>query len=244
MLKSTKLSKIEDIKNEVQSYGFIPLFDVYEGCHKLFSVQDNDGYKGTLSLVSMRRGAKISRFAKYNIFALENVRKYCIDNSIDCIIPEQEYKGWDYPIEVICSCGEHYKTTLSHFINDNQHQCLNCSGSKSQNEKVIEEWLRGHGVNFIAQYKFEDCVYRKQLPFDFYLSDYCCCIEVDGEGHERPTRFNGVSLEKAQKLFDNTQKRDNIKTIYCQEHNIGLYRISYHDINNGNYKNILTSIIQ
>ena len=36
-LKTTKLANIENIKQEILSYGFIPLFDEYKGCHTLFS---------------------------------------------------------------------------------------------------------------------------------------------------------------------------------------------------------------
>lgn len=242
-LKTTKLAKIEDIKQEILSYGFTPLFNEYKGCHTLFSVQDKNGYKGTLSLVSMRRGANISYFAKYNIYALDNLRKYCEDNGVDCIIPDQEYNGWDLPLKVVCSCGQEYETSVSHFIHDNQHQCLNCSGSKSSNEKTIEEWLSLHNVLFIPQYKFDDCIYHKSLPFDFYLPQYNCCIEIDGEGHEKPTRFNGINKERAQILFEQTKIRDNIKTNYCKNHGINLIRIDYHEIQNKNYKNILSLII-
>lgn len=243
-LKSTKLCNINKVKEEIISYGFIPLFDEYKGCHSLFTVQDKDGYKGTLSLVSMRRGANISYFAKYNIYALDNLRKYCQDNGIECIIPDQEYKGWDLPLKVVCSCGKEYETTVSHFIHDNQHQCLDCSGSKSSNEKVIEEWFGLNNINFIPQYKFEDCVYHKSLPFDFYLPEYNCCVEIDGEGHERPTRFNGINKYRAQLLFEQTKIRDNIKTNYCKNHGVCLIRIDYRDIQNQNYKNILSSIIR
>lgn len=243
-LQKTKLKDIEEIKQEIKSYGFIPLFNVYKGNHSLFEIQDREGYKGTLSLVSMRRGANISRFAKYNIFALDNLRKYCEDNDINCFIPEQQYNGWDYPINIICECGREYKVTISHFLKDNQHQCSYCSKSKSQNEKIIEEWLNLNNIKFDTQKMFEGCMYKKSLKFDFYLIDYNCCVEVDGEGHEKPTRFNGINLQKAKQLYEETKNRDKIKDEYCLKNKIKLIRINYKDINNNNYKNILSSIIR
>ena len=242
-LKSTKLADINKIKEEIISYGFIPLFDSYAGCHALLPVQDKDGYKGTLSLVTMRKGSNISKFAKYNIFALDNIRKYCKDNNKNCIIPEQKYQGWDFPLKVVCACGKEFQTTITHLINDNQYQCLECSHSKSSNEKIVENWLYNHNIIFETQYKFTDCIYHKSLPFDFYLSNYNCCIEVDGEGHYQPTRFNGIDKQRAKELFNQTQIRDNIKTEYCNTHNIKLIRISYKDILNNKYKEILSSII-
>lgn len=242
-LKGTKLAKLEDIKKEIDFYGFTQLLTEYNGCHKLFPVEDKYGYKGTLSLVSMRRGANISYFAKYNIYALDNLRKYCKDNGINCIIPEQVYNGWDSPLKIICSCGELYTTTLTHFLNDNKHQCLSCSGSKSSNEKIIEEWLNKNNVKFLQQHKFKNCFYKKLLPFDFYLPDYNTCIEVDGEGHEKPTRFNGINKDRANILFEETKTRDNIKDKYCKDNNINLIRINHYEIKNKGYINILSSII-
>lgn len=239
-LQKTKLTDISIVEKECIDHGFKPLFNSFNGVHSCLLVEDEDGYIGELSLVSIRKGSKISRFAKYNKYALINLRKYCNDSYYDCYIPEQDYLGWDFPIKVICSCGEEYTTTVTHLVNDNQTQCVNCSGSKSNNEKTIENWLSGKNIEYINQYIFKDCKSIKSLPFDFYLPEYNCCIEVDGEGHFRPTRFNGIDKERAEKLFLQTKERDKIKEDYCYNNNIDLLRIKYEDINNGEYDKILS----
>lgn len=213
----------------------------YKEFHCKIGVVDKDGYKGEISYCNIKKGAKISPFAKYNVYALENLKHYIKKNGIDCIVPIQKYNGWDYPMKFQCSCGNIYKTTLTHFI-DGQHKCLYCSGSKSNYEVIIEEWLNKNGIGFISQYKFKDCYYKKELPFDFYIKKYNLLIEVDGEGHYEPIRFNGCSKKVAEKKFKDTKKRDKIKDEYCKSHNINLLRISYIDIKNNNYKNILSQI--
>lgn len=242
-VKGTRLTNVDVIKKEVESYGFIPMFDAFSGVHDPLVIKDQDGYIGYIPIVSIRKNAQISKFAKYNPYALQNLRKYCELNNVNCFIPEQEYLGWEFPIKVMCKCGKIYETTITHFLHDHQYQCLDCSGSKSKNEKAVEVWLNSKNICFIEQYKFSDCKNIKELPFDFYLPDYNICIEVDGEGHDRPTRFNGMDLEKAKILFERTQYRDQIKTDYCFNNNITLIRVSYKDIQNENYKNILSSII-
>ena len=70
------------------------------------------------------------------------------------------------------------------------------------------------------------------LPFDFHLTDYDILIEVDGEQHEKPIRFGGMSIEQANKNFIEQKRRDKIKDDYCLKNKIPLIRISYKDIDN------------
>ena len=98
---------------------------------------------------------------------------------------------------------------------------------KSKGERLIAEKLDNLQIDFIEQYVFVDCRSKNNrvLYFDFYLPDYNCCIEYDGEQHEVGWRGNLSSLE-------GIKERDNIKNEYCNSHNIHLIRISYKDFNN------------
>ena len=62
------------------------------------------------------------------------------------------------------------------------------------------------------------------LYFDFYLPDYNCCIEYDGEQHYISTGYYG-----GKEKLNRNQENDNIKNNYCKEHNIKLIRIPYWD---------------
>ena len=78
------------------------------------------------------------------------------------------------------------------------------------------------------------------MPFDFYLPDYNICVEIQGEQHYKPVGFGGISLNQSIENFIKQRERDNIKERYCQEHNIYLLKIPYIDIQNQNYKNIIS----
>ena len=70
------------------------------------------------------------------------------------------------------------------------------------------------------------------------MPKYNICIEYDGLQHFEPCTFGGVSQNKAQKAFELTKIKDNIKTEYCKNNNIKLIRISYKD-----YKDIENIIL-
>ena len=92
---------------------------------------------------------------------------------------------------------------------------------------------------YVFQKKFDDCKDQRRLPFDFYLPEFNCCIEVDGQQHFEPSKFSNESDE--YKDFIIRKKHDKIKTDYCLSHGIDLLRIDYNDIRrkNNNYKTIL-----
>ena len=66
-----------------------------------------------------------------------------------------------------------------------------------------------------------------KLRFDFYLLDYNCCVEYDGEQHFDCTGYGWNTKDH----FEKTQYLDNIKNEYCEQHNIKLIRIPYTDFN-------------
>ena len=98
-----------------------------------------------------------------------------------------------------------------------------------------------HGVTYEQQKTFDDCYYKSKLPFDFYIKEKECCIEVQGEQHFRPVKFGGMSLKKAKKNFEKQKKRDKIKKDFCNRNNIKLIELSYEEIRTTD-KNILKDI--
>lgn len=50
-------------------------------------------------------------------------------------------------------------------------------------------YLEKENINYEFQYIFDDCIYQRALPFDFYILDKNLCIEFDGIQHFEPTRF-------------------------------------------------------
>ena len=102
--------------------------------------------------------------------------------------------------------------------------------TESKGEKRVAKYLDNKNIKYKRQYKFNDCKYKRELPFDFYISSLNIAIEYDGEDHYMIfTRGKSEAYEKAFNRFINTKIRDTIKTIYCKENNIKLIRIPYWD---------------
>jgi hypothetical protein len=98
--------------------------------------------------------------------------------------------------------------------------CPICRDSKG--EINIREYLKNKKINFITQFKFNECFNKKKLPFDFYLPDMNLCIEYNGEQHYRPIDYFG-----GDKTFLIILKRDKIKRDFCKKNNIVLLEIRY-----------------
>lgn len=242
-MHTTKLLNEEDVFNDIKNnYGFDILPNQhYHGNHQGIGIIDKDGYKGKMSYTNIKKGSKISNFAKYNPYALENIRKYIKDNGMDCEVLHQRYEGWGKPLKLKCNCGQLFTASIDHIINDNQIQCKNCSQSKSNNEKMIEIWLKQNNIEYIEQYIYKDCYYKRPLPFDFYIPKFNTLIEVDGELHFSETKkFHNLNKQQVEKAVKSQQKRDEIKNQYCKNHNIDLIRINYKQIKDDSYKNILS----
>ena len=105
--------------------------------------------------------------------------------------------------------------------------------TKNKAEVLSERYNAVYDLNikYIEQYKFDDCIYKDKLIFDFYIPSLNTCIEYDGEGHYKPFRFN-KDKETMQKKLEETQIRDAIKTQYCKDNNIKLIRIPYFEFDN------------
>lgn len=108
--------------------------------------------------------------------------------------------------------------------------CSKCVRSKG--EKSIENILNKMNISYISQHKFNDCIDKKPLPFDFYLPTYNIAIEYQGEQHYNPVCFCSISKEQAESNLLLTRKHDEIKKTYCQSNNIDLLEISYWDFDN------------
>lgn len=124
---------------------------------------------------------------------------------------------------IICpEHGEFWKRPREHFEGGG---CPNCN--ISYGELKIRDWLLNNHIHFLQQHKFEKLKINKSLKFDFYLPDKKVAIEYDGEQHFRPVRFNGVSLDRAIKIYEYNKVRDNVKNKFCKDNHILLLRIRY-----------------
>lgn len=113
--------------------------------------------------------------------------------------------------------------------------CPCCSSSKG--EKTCVKFLKNNNIDFINQYNFKNLRSDSNLPlrFDFAImknSLLFLLIEIDGVGHRKPIKFNGMSEEDSVHKFNLIKYHDSLKDKYCYENNIPLLRISYDGKNN------------
>jgi very-short-patch-repair endonuclease len=101
--------------------------------------------------------------------------------------------------------------------------CGKCNSSLG--ERRIIDFLEQNDIEYIHQYKFNNCRNQRVLPFDFYLPDYNLLIEYDGILHFKD-KFNN------EKEFQRTLENDKIKNDYCKRNQIPLLRIPYLEFDN------------
>lgn len=124
-------------------------------------------------------------------------------------------------IEIICPIhGTFTQTPNSHLRGSG---CPICKESKG--EKQIRKLLENKNIEYVCGKTFTNCKHIRKLPFDFYLPKHNALIEFDGIQHFQLNEFFTSKTE-----FENLQKRDKIKTQFCNDHNINLIRIKYDEI--------------
>lgn len=138
---------------------------------------------------------------------------------------KSKYTNTDAKVDLEClSCGHKWKATPANLINK-KSGCRICS-TTSKGEKEVSEILTRNKITFIREYRFDDCVGKYRLAFDFYIPKEHCCIEFDGKQHFEPVEHFG-----GEEAFNIYKSRDKIKDDYCKAKNIKLIRIPYYTKN-------------
>lgn len=125
-------------------------------------------------------------------------------------------------VEIICpKHGSFWQDPSRHYRGEGCPKCC-----RSVGETKITRFLEKSNINFIPQYKLEDCRNKLPLPFDFAIfnedGSLRCLIEYQGKQHFEPrSKFGGI------KAFEYIVTNDKIKRDYCKRNNIKLYIISY-----------------
>jgi very-short-patch-repair endonuclease len=119
---------------------------------------------------------------------------------------------------ITCNIHGDFSQKMSH------HLCgIGCPSCRfSKGETKIHNWLSSNNIQFIPQYKFEDCKNIRKLLFDFYLPSQNLCIEYDGEQHFKQKEYTGKKCN-----LEYIQKNDSIKNLFCESNGIELLRIPY-----------------
>lgn len=125
-----------------------------------------------------------------------------------------------------CRCGicGNLFTALPAKVNNGHITSCGCR-IQSSGEEYIAYVLKEFNINFIPQYKFDDCKFKYVLRFDFAIiknDKILGLIEYDGKQHFEPIDFFG-----GVDGFKESKERDQIKNTYCNLHDIPLLRLPY-----------------
>ena len=211
------------------------------------SVVDKLGYKGKISYGNLSQNKQFYKFSiKYNEENfLYNLNVFAKNQNFNCKVLDYNVIDKDNIVLTIeCACGNVFKTKLYSFLSNNKYRCDICTKKESSYENMTESFLLDNNIKYKRQYKFEDCKYKRSLPFDFYLTDYNILIEVDGQLHYHISNYNNTTKNKAEQRYSDIKRNDNIKTEYCKKNNIKLIRIPFWYFYNNRYKKFLLKEIR
>lgn len=169
----------------------------------------------------------ISRGMKRRL-SIEDVQ-YIFDNCDVSPVDISQFQGYEKYMDVTCDkCGHPWSSKFGNICSGNA--CPKCRSSKG--EKEVSKALDKYNLPYIPQMKFDGCVYKDKLKFDFFVPSKNLAIEFQGEQHYKPVDFSHSGNDvQAQKDFEILKIKDKIKKSYCKKNNINLLTISYKKFN-------------
>src|SRR5699024_11985622 len=97
----------------------------------------------------------------------------------------------------------------------------------SKGERIIKNILESKKIEFISQFRIEECKNILPLPFDFAIlneeGELSFLLEYQCIQHFKPSTLFG------EESFKDTKKNDKIKIDYCKTNNIKLFHINYNE---------------
>lgn len=193
------------------------LLEIKCECGKIFSTTFAGFKKGK------RQCETCSGYTKWSYDAIEKFAK----NKYNLLLIGGKYKDAHSKLMFQCSCGEIFQTSWDSVLSKNKTTCRICSKAISKGEKKIQDLLDNNGVLYQAEYKFNNCEYKRKLAFDFYMPEFNACIEFHGKQHYSSIRYFGGDKDFAIRVY-----RDALKQAYCEDNNIPLFIIPYWDYDN------------
>lgn len=182
---------------------------------------------GTISYISFSHFSRGSRCKTCQIKKMKENLKHSYDyvktffKKENCELLSTYYENSNQKLLYRCSCGNVSTINFSSFKKGNR--CKKCKSSVG--EKLIINFLENNNVEYIHNKTFEGCKNIRSLWFDFYLPKQNMCIEYDGQFHFEPKFIDKETI--ISKTYEEQQKRDKIKNIFCKTNNIQLLRIPY-----------------
>lgn len=203
--------------------------------HVCKSCSNSIKYKGNITLIT-----------KGKFKTTEEEVRNIIENNMECRYIGRYIKNRKQI--VVFECPIHGRQEVFWCNIKRRKKCPLCNEYNKQNSilsQKVENYLIENNIEYIKEYKFEECKDKRCLPFDFYLPNNNICIEVQGEQHYKKKYFGNYSNEIAEEKFNKQQLHDKIKRSFCKENYIKLIEIPYWTDNKQNeYLDYLDKLIK
>lgn len=249
--------ELNEIKERLFKIGLYILNEedfTYKNVSQKLSLIDKEGFKYYMSMLQVKNKKciknnsteRVGRFEPSNPYSLLNIVNYIKLNELPCELLSNEYLNCKSRLKFRClECNNVFETSLATFISMGKYRCDRCTHAQSNINWKTEEYLKDNKVEYIREYRINECKDIMPLPFDFAIinknNDLKYLIEVDGEQHYKMTNMGKTDMtEEDMKLaFEKRIYHDNIKNEYCKNKNIKLIRLPYWYFRNDKYINIL-----
>lgn len=216
-----KAKTYEEVKSHIESIGYELLSADYFHIHSKLQMKCDKGHNYEATYDSFKHGSRCPDCANNKRKAYEDVKE-CIESVDGYTLISTEYKNNNTNLHVKCDKGHTYEVTYANFKKG--QRCPKCSLSKGA--KRIKDYLLLNNYNFKSEHRFDDCKFKRSLPFDFAVFDtkneLQCLIEYDGEFH-----FKAIDEYGGKQTLRETKRNDKIKNNYCNRYNLKLIRIPY-----------------
>lgn len=196
----------------------------------------NEWYADMCSMLG-NRGTRCPECAKARVGKMKRKNNEDFIKEIHNLVGDEyvllgEYKTAIKKIDLLhVKCGNTYSVEPNSFLNGNR--CYYCSirRKSSKGELRIEKFLINRNIEYIREYRIDDCRHILPLPFDFAIIDkdnsIKYLIEFDGRQH-----YELIEMWGGKSNLDDIKMKDNIKNKYCKDNNINLIRIPHWDYDN------------
>lgn len=146
---------------------------------------------------------------KESVYENEYLRKYVKDKE------KAKTIGSGSSNKILWKCPNCYseKSNTPSKVKLRGFKCQVCEDTRSYSERLMEQLLLDNDIVYETQKRFEGCVYKSELPFDFYLPEEKICIEMQGEQHY-DKRKNSVWYNPRMEVSDTIKKK------FCSENGL------------------------
>lgn len=219
MIDENKKHDIKTVETLFKEKGLKLLDKKYINNSVPLTALNSEGYKVEISYNNLLKGYGAAPFSSENPHTIDNIKLFIKRSVSGYKLLSKEYiKADGEKLLFECNKGHIFESSWNDFRNGTR--CPVCNNSKG--EEAIRKFLESKNIEYIQEYRFNDCRNKNPLPFDFYLPEYNICIEYDGRQHfEQVDWFGGIDGFKERK------RNDNIKDNYCKVNGVHLIRIPY-----------------